>query len=269
MLARAFMNPAAARSFEPQYIKPYGDTTNDGAVQLSFTLPLKAGGLAREAARRLCEQMNLENPQIAYMRDLGGGYTFFVVYGRVAQPLDISGIDVPEVSVPSWDMEQINQIARERLGRKISVVGACTGSDAHTVGLDAILNMKGFHGDHGLERYSEFTVFNLGSQVPNEVVVAKAMEARADAILISQVVTQKNIHLRNLTQLVDLLEAEGMRDKVVLICGGPRLTHELAVELGYDAGFGPGTVPSEVAAYVLQELLTRQGITLDQKAADD
>lgn len=244
---------------EPNFVKPYGDTTGDGAIQLSFTLPVKNGGVAREAARRLCEQMNLENVQIVHQRDLGGGYTFFVVYGRTKESVDISNIHVPEVQAPSWDMAQVNQIAREKLGRKITVVGACTGTDAHTVGLDAILNMKGFHGDYGLERYSEFTVHNLGSQVPNEVLVAKAQEVTADAILVSQVVTQKNIHLHNLTQLVDLLEAESMRDQVILICGGPRLTHELAVELGFDAGFGPGTVPSEVASYILQELLTEKG----------
>jgi beta-lysine 5,6-aminomutase beta subunit len=249
-----------AATAEPIWIKPYGDTTNDGALQLSFTLPVKAGGVAREAARQMCEKMKLENPQIAYMKDLGGGYTFFVVYARMSESIDISAIDVPEVKVPSWDMPQVNQIAREKLGRKIAIVGACTGTDAHTVGLDAILNMKGFHGDYGLERYSEFLAYNLGSQVPNEVLVARAMEVKADAILVSQVVTQKNIHLHNLTQLVDLLEAEGIRDKIILICGGPRLTHELAVELGYDAGFGPGTVPSEVASYILQELLNRKGI---------
>lgn len=243
---------------EPKLVKPYGDTTGDGAMQFSFTLPVKNGGVAREAARRLCEQMNLENVQIVYQKDLGGGYTFFVVYGRTKESVDISNIYVPEVQAPSWDMEQVNEIAKEKLGRKITVVGACTGTDAHTVGLDAILNMKGFHGDYGLERYSEFIVYNLGSQVPNEVLVAKAQEVKADAILVSQVVTQKSIHLQNLTQLVDLLEAEGMREKVVLVCGGPRLTHELAVELGYDAGFGPGTVPSEVASYILQELLNRK-----------
>jgi beta-lysine 5,6-aminomutase beta subunit len=242
-------------------IKPYGDTTNDGAIQLSFTLPVKAGGVAREAAKRFCYQMNLENPQIVYMKDLGGGYTFFNIYARVKDGLDISEIHVPEAKIPQWDRETVNQIAAEKLGRRITIVGACTGTDAHTVGLDAILNMKGFHGDYGLERYAAFQVYNLGSQVPNEVLIAKAREVKADAILVSQVVTQKNIHLQNLTALVDLLEAEGIRDQIILICGGPRLTHELAVELGYDAGFGPGTVPSEVAAYILQELLQRSGIT--------
>lgn len=242
-----------------EIIKPYGDTTNDGAVQLSFTLPVKAGGTAREAARQLCLKMNLDNPQIVYMKDLGGGYTFFVIYAKVVDGVDLSTIHVAEAKVPTWSMGQIDTMAREKLGRPITVVGACTGTDAHTVGLDAILNMKGFDGNYGLERYSEFRVFNLGSQVPNEVLVAKAQEVQADAILVSQVVTQKNVHLHNLTQLVDLLEAEGIRDRLILLAGGPRITHELAVELGYDAGFGPGTVPSEVAAFILQELVERQG----------
>jgi beta-lysine 5,6-aminomutase beta subunit len=246
---------------EPLLIKPYGDTTGDGAVQLSFTLPVASGGVAREAARQLCLQMNLENPQIAYMKDLGGGYTFFVVYARANHAVDLNAIYVPEVRVPTWSMEQINKLVREKLGRTITVVGACTGTDAHTVGLDAILNMKGFHGDYGLERYSEFIVHNMGSQVANEALVDKARETRADAVLVSQVVTQKDVHLRNLTHLVDLLEAEGLRDRLVLIAGGPRITHELAVELGYNAGFGPGTVPSEVAAFIVQELIAREGVS--------
>lgn len=243
-------------------IKPYGDTTGDGAMQLSFTLPVQAGGRAREAARQLCLQMGLEHPSISYMKDLGDGYTFFVVYGKVKHSVDLGAISVAEVETPEWDRETIDVLVREKLGRTITVVGACTGTDAHTVGLDAIMNMKGFHGNYGLERYLGFTAVNMGSQVPNEVLVAKAQEVHADAILVSQVVTQKDVHLKNLTALVDLLEAEGMREQVILICGGPRITHELAIELGYDAGFGPGTVPSQVAGYVLQEVCRRGSISL-------
>jgi len=239
-------------------VLPYGDTTGDGAVQLSFTLPVPAGGVAREAARQLCLKMNLENPQVVAMRDLGGGYTFFVVYAKATRGVDLDAIHVPEVSAPSWSMEEIDRLVAERIGRPVRVVGACTGTDAHTVGLDAILNMKGYRGDYGLERYQGFRVWNLGSQVPNEVLVAKAQEVGADAILVSQVVTQKNVHLSNLTGLVDLLEAEGMREKVLLIAGGPRITHELAVELGFDAGFGAGTLPSQVAAFIVQSLLERR-----------
>ena len=56
---------------------------------------------------------------------------------------------------------------------------------------------------------------------------------------------------------MDLLEAEGMRDKVILICGGARISNELAKELGYDAGFGPNTYANVVGTYVIKELFKR------------
>jgi beta-lysine 5,6-aminomutase beta subunit len=70
-------------------------------------------------------------------------------------------------------------------------------------------------------------------------------------------VTQKQVHARQLTKLADLLEAEGVRDRYLLVCGGPRLSNTFAKELGYDAGFGPGSTPSRVAAWIAQELVRR------------
>ena len=81
------------------------------------------------------------------------------------------------------------------------VVGASTGSDAHTVGIDAIMNMKGFAGHYGLERYDMVEALNMGSQVPNEEFIAKAIEMKADILLVSQTVTQKDIHIKNLVEL--------------------------------------------------------------------
>jgi len=240
-------------------VKPYGDTLNDGAVQLSFTLPVPIGDEAKEAARQLAMKMGLENPEVVYMVDLKVDFTFFIVYGNLVHTVDYTAIEVPKVQTKKMDFYEINQYIREKIGRKITVVAACTGTDAHTVGIDAIMNMKGYAGEYGLERYPEINAYNLGSQVPNEELVVKAIELKADAILVSQVVTQKNVHIHNLTQLVELLEAEGIRDKVVLVCGGPRISHELAVELGYDAGFGPGTLPPDVASFIVQEIAKREG----------
>ena len=53
------------------------------------------------------------------------------------------------------------------------------------------------------------------------------------------------------------MEAEGLRDKMILICGGARITHELAKELGYDAGFGMNTYADDVASFVVQEMVKR------------
>ena len=155
------------------------------------------------------------------------------------------------------EKEDIEAFIRDNIKRPVVVLGACTGTDAHTVGIDAIMNMKGYAGHYGLERYEGMDAYNLGSQVPNEELVAKAIELKADAILVSQVVTQKDVHIPNLTELVELLEAEGIRDKIVLVCGGPRLSHELAKELGYDAGFGTGSYAEDVATFVVNEIVKR------------
>lgn len=238
-------------------IKPYGDTLNDGAVQLSFTLPVEYSDEAREAAKQLALKMGFEDPQVVYIKDIGVGYTYFVLYGRCTHTVDFTSISVPKVNCVEMDFYEINDFIKKEIGRKITVVAACTGTDAHTVGIDAIMNMKGYAGEYGLERYPQIDAYNLGSQVPNEELVAKAIELNADAIMVSQVVTQKNVHVHNLTRLVELLEAEGYREKVLLIAGGPRISHELAVELGYDAGFGSGTLPPHVASYIARELADR------------
>lgn len=238
-------------------IRPYGDTLGDGAMQISFTLPVQSGPEAKEAAKLLLQKMGFQSVSIVHMADQGEGFSFFVAYAKSTLAIDFTAIKVPKVAGERMDFYAINQHIRDHLGRKIVVVGACTGSDAHTVGLDAIMNMKGYAGEYGLERYHEIDAYNMGSQVPNETLVAKARELKADAILVSQVVTQKDVHIPNLTQLVELLEAEGLRDDVVLIVGGPRISHELAIELGYDAGFGPGTLPPDVAGFIAQELVRR------------
>ncbi len=67
-------------------------------------------------------------------------------------------------------------------------------------------------------------------------------------------------HLANMIELVELLEAEGLRDKLILVCGGARITYELAKELGFDAGFGPKKYAEDVASFAVQELVRRKGL---------
>ena len=53
---------------------------------------------------------------------------------------------------------------------------------------------------------------------------------------------------------IELLEAEELRDRFITIIGGPRIGHELALELGFDAGFGPGSLPPDVASFIVQRM---------------
>lgn len=238
-------------------IKPYGDTMNDGKTQVSFTLPVPAGDEAIEAAKQMMRKMGFENPLVVYHRELTPGFTFFNCYGNCTHTVDYTTIHVPKVEGVKWDMKETDDFIRQNIGRPLVMVGASTGTDAHTVGIDAIMNMKGFAGHYGLERYDMIEAHNLGSQVPNDEFIAKALELKADALLVSQTVTQKDIHIHNMEQLVEMLEAEGLRDKVILVCGGPRISHELAKEQGYDAGFGMNTYADDVASYVAQEYVRR------------
>ena len=240
-------------------VKPYGDTMNDGKTQVSFTLPVPAGDEAVEAAKQLMKKMGFENPLVVFYKELTEGFTFFNCYGSTIHTVDYTSIHVPKVESTVMDMHETDEYIREHIGRKIIAIGASTGTDAHTVGIDAIMNMKGYAGHYGIERYEMFEALNMGSQVPNEEFIAKAIEMKADVLLVSQTVTQKDVHIKNLTELVEMLEAEGLRDKVILVCGGPRISHELAQELGYDAGFGSGSYADDVASYVAQELARRMG----------
>ena len=232
-------------------LKPYGDTMNDGKVQTSFTLPVKDDDKGAAAAVMLAQKMGLADRMENYPHQL------YVVYGSLPHSINYNEIVVQTVTDETMDMHENDEFLKERLGRKMVVIGASTGTDAHTVGIDAIMNRKGFAGHYGLERYEMIEAYNLGSQVPNEEFIKKALELHADVLLVSQTVTQKDVHIQNLTNLIELLEAEGLRDKFVVCCGGPRITHELAKELGFDAGFGAGKYADDVASFAVTEMVKR------------
>lgn len=231
-------------------IKPYGDSREDGLVQLSFTLPLTASERARQSALELARRMGFERPQVVHMKAMGPDFTFFVVYGSTMHSVDPDKVTVAERDFPLLSSPEVNRIIREKLKRRMVVVGACTGTDAHTVGLDAILSMKGFAGDKGLEYFPEMHVVNMGSQVTPAEIVETVRVERADAVLISQVVTQRDAHIVHLDQVRAALVEAGERDGLILVGGGPRFSPEQASELGYDRIFGRGTKPSEVASYL-------------------
>ena len=238
-------------------LRPYGDTMNDGKMQVSFTLPVKDDERGEEAARQMAKAMGLEDVNVAFHNALDKEFTMYVVYGSCSHAIDYTAIQVQTVEEETMSMEEVDAYIKENIGRKIVVVGASTGTDAHTVGIDAVMNRKGFAGHYGLERYEMIEALNMGSQIPNEVFVEKAVQMNADVLLVSQTVTQKDVHIQNLTELIELLEAENLRDKFIVCCGGARITHELAKELGYDAGFGAGKFAEDVATFAVTEMVKR------------
>ena len=250
-----------AHSVNLKKLKPYGDIMDDGTIQLAFTLPVEPSPEAREAAIQLVQKMGYDQIKVATMEKAADGFAFFVIYGNIRNSIDFTQIKVIKVESTKRSREEIDEIIKTKIGRKLIILGACTGYDAHTVGIDAIINMKGFAGDYGLERYQWLDARNLGAQVLNEELLKLAVHEKADAILVSKVVTQHNIHLKDMKDLIIRAEKMGLRDKMVFVAGGPRVTHPMSLECGFDAGFGVGTKPSEVASYIVEELLKKMGLS--------
>ncbi len=240
-------------------IRPYGDTLDDGKVQLSFTLPVPDGPRGREAARLSVLGWGFKDCEVVHSAAVSDEFSFYVAYATTEAGLDYDLVQSAEVHSEDqvMSMDETNDYIRAKLGRKIVLVGACTGFDAHTVGIDAVMNMKGYNHHFGLERYPMIEAYNLGAQVPNEKLIEFAARVKADAILVSQIVTQKDVHVENMTQFIELLEARGERGRFVCIAGGPRISNKFAVELGYDAGFGKGTYAEHVATFVAKKLVEK------------
>jgi beta-lysine 5,6-aminomutase beta subunit len=241
-------------------VRPYGDTTGDGMVQVSFTLPLPYGEnpkKAEGAALQLARKMGMEPALLVHAKAMGPDFTFFVVYGSVGHLVDLRDVTVVEREYPLLTAKEVNLAIKKRLRRKLVVVGACIGTDAHTVGIDAILNIKGFAGEKGLEYYREIRVVNLGAQVLVPELVAQARVERADAVLVSQVVTQKDAHIHNTSAMsAAFREAYPSGQVPLLVVGGPRFEEGSAPALGVDRIFGRGTTPGEVASYLVHALVT-------------
>jgi beta-lysine 5,6-aminomutase beta subunit len=237
-----------------RYVRPYGDTTGDGMVQMSFTLPVPHGPRAEGAAQQLANKMGMDPAMVVHSHAIGSDFTFVVVYGSVSHLVDLDEVKVVEREYPLLSPYEVNSTVKNELGRKLVVVGACIGTDAHTVGIDAILNIKGFAGEKGLEYYRELRVINLGAQVSVPELVKRARAEKADAVLVSQVVTQRDAHILN-TQEMSAAFREAMGStRPTLVAGGPRFDPLMAGELGVDRVFGRGTTPGEVASYLVHTI---------------
>ncbi|MFD0745229.1 OAM dimerization domain-containing protein [Phytohabitans flavus] len=244
-----------------QIVRPYGDMTGDGMVQVSFTLPVPHDKRAEGAALQLAGKMGLDPAMLVHARQMGDGYTFFVVYGRVSHLVDLDAVRVLERDYPLLTAKDVNAAVRRRMRRKLSVVGACIGTDAHTVGIDAILNVKGIAGEKGLEYYRELKVLNLGAQVTVAELVEAARVEKADAVLVSQVVTQRDAHLHNVREMsAAFREAFPAARRPLLVAGGPRFGEMMAADLGVDRIFGRGTTPREVASYLVHALTNQKAV---------
>ena len=247
-------------------VRPYGDTTGDGMVQLSFTLPIDGQGdlskVAEGAAVQLANKMGMDPALVVHSKPMGPDFTFFVVYGRVNHLVDTSKVEVVERDYPLLTPKEVNAAVKRTLRRRLVVVGGCIGTDAHTVGIDAIMNIKGFAGEKGLEYYRELKVVNLGAQVSVPQLVERARAEKADAVLVSQVVTQRDAHLLNTREMsAAFREAYPAGPAAAARRRRARAsTRPWPASSASTASSARGTTPGEVASFIVHRLApTRSG----------
>ena len=109
----------------------------------------------------------------------------------------------------------------------------------HDVGLKML--------NRGLKQAGHETTL-LPPDLQTEEIIQAAIEGNVDTILLSRTLGYGVADL--LARFVDLADAAGIRDKVRIAVGGMAIRPELAQELGFDAGFGPGTTAEEAIAFV-------------------
>lgn len=225
-------------------IKPEMEWCADGLVLVNLFLPLEKR-IAEAAAVEFAKKMNLEEIEVInkeVMHPAEG--TRIELKGRVPGSVDISTLEIP----PEPEILSEDELRQEIAQHPLRIVAATVGEDEHSVGLREILDIK--HG--GIEKYG-IECFYLGTSVPIEKLVDAAIELDAQAILASTIISHDDIHYTNMKLIHNFAVEKGIRDRIMIVCGGTQVTPEIAVRTGIDAGFGRGTKGVHVATFLVKK----------------
>ncbi|WP_346893987.1 D-ornithine 4,5-aminomutase subunit OraE [Clostridium sp. UBA871] len=239
----------AKNSKEEGTIIPEVEWKNDGYVSTTLFLT-EEENIAEAAALEIGRRMNLTDVEVIHkqvMQDAEG--TLVEIKGRVS-----FAIKKDELKIPEKQELLPDDVMRDYVKNSpIRVVAATVGEDEHSVGLREIIDIK--HG--GIERYGIDVVY-LGTSCPVEKLIDAAIETKAQAIIMSTIITHNDVHTKNMQKIHDLCIEKGVRDKFIIACGGTQVTNEIAVAHGMDAGFGRGTHGNNVASFIIETLMKKE-----------
>ncbi len=223
-------------------IKPEVEWLADGIVVVDITLPTSVK-YAEAASIEIAKRMNLLDPEVIHREVLQmAEATRIQVKGKIDFDIDISKLVLPEEPELLSDTE-IREYVKDN---PITIVAGTVGEDEHSVGLREIIDIK--HG--GIEKYGINCIY-LGTSVPITKLVDAAIEANADAILMSTIISHDEVHYKNMKKTHEYAIEKGIRDKIIIVAGGTQVTPELAKKQGVDAGFGRGTKGQHVASFIV------------------
>lgn len=226
------------------FIKPEVEWLADGTVQVELFLPTSKR-VAEFAAIEFAKKMNLKNPEVIHVEAMHPSEgTRVQVKGKVEFDLDISTLEIP----PEPEIMSNEELWEEIERKPMKVVAATVGEDEHSVGLREVIDIK--HG--GIEKWG-IEVEYLGTSCPIEKLVDAAIEVNADAILASTIISHDDIHYKNMRRIHEYAVEKGIRDNIIIACGGTQVTPEIAAKQGIDAGFGKSSKGVHVATFLVNK----------------
>jgi D-ornithine 4,5-aminomutase subunit beta len=229
---------------ETSKIKPEVEWAGDGYIMLNLFMPTTKR-VAEFAAIEMAKKMGLEDVEVIHrevMQTAEG--TRIELKGRVPFSIDTDSLVIP----PEPEVMTEDQVREDIEAQPMKIVAATIGEDEHSVGLREIIDIK--HG--GIEKYGIECEY-LGTSVSIEKLVDAAIELNANAILASTIISHDEIHYKNMKRIHELCIEKGIRDRIMILCGGTQVTPEIAVKQGIDAGFGRGTKGIHVATFLVKK----------------
>jgi D-ornithine 4,5-aminomutase subunit beta len=229
---------------ESSKIKPEVEWAADGTVLLTMFLPTDKR-TAEFASIEFAKKMNLEDIEVIHrevMHPVEG--TRIELKGKVPFTVDLNDLVIP----PEPKMLTDEEIRADIEANPLKIVAGTVGEDEHSVGLKEIIDIK--HG--GIEKYG-IEAHYLGTSVPIEKLVDAAIELNADAILASTIISHDDTHYKNMRRIHEYCVEKGIRDKIMIACGGTQVIPETAVKQGVDAGFGRGSKGVNVATFLVEK----------------
>lgn len=187
-------------------------------------------GIDEEKARAIAENVVNENidPHAAINYAIADGAI------EVGEKFDSGDYFLPHLVMAGDLMDLVGEILEknipheQRVKKRIVVIGTVQG-DMHSVGKNLVATMMRSRG---------FEVHDMGVDVTSMVFIDKAKELNADIIALSSLLTTTMPYQK---EVIEDLEAMGIRDQFKIMIGGGPVTRQYAEEIGAD-GYGKDSI---------------------------
>ena len=192
-----------------------------------------AANWARKAVEEKMDPLEALDALTGAIKAVGEGFG----KGDLWLPDLVGAADAMKKAMPIVE-EEISRTGREHHTLGVVVLGTVRG-ELHDIGKTMVATMLTAEG---------FTVHDLGIDVGAEEFVAGTKKHKADIVAMSALLTTTASEQR---KVIEMLAAQGLRDKVKVMVGGGAITEAFAESVGAD-GYDP-TAPG--AAKLARKLL--------------